>query len=321
MLELMLAEAGLSWGPIARELELDDFSELNSVDYLRILGRCALALRDESFHLASRRLLPGTNEFVLKNIGQSLSVKAALQTIANSYNIIHGGTYNRVEVGERHIAYIIDDQQFPYSAQTRDDYIQFILDNMLVFIHGVLSTLLCRSLQPYLFKLVSRSPSDSILASTFGEVPVRQGGAHYGLYYHLALQDLPIPESVVMLSAELVYQTLHKHLSSQTQPKLVVRVLELLHQGIHRQEELAARMNLSVATLKRKLAAHHTSFRQLREQSLNQRAQQQLLQGLAMDDVALNLGFSDARSFTRAFKGWNGLTPAAFLQSRTPLAC
>jgi AraC-like DNA-binding protein len=41
-----------------------------------------------------------------------------------------------------------------------------------------------------------------------------------------------------------------------------------------------------------------------------------LARGSSTDDVAATLGYSDERSFRRAFERWTGLTPARFRQLR-----
>ena len=75
-------------------------------------------------------------------------------------------------------------------------------------------------------------------------------------------------------------------------------------------EQLACSLNMSSATLKRKLAFHHTSFQQLRDIHRQQIAVFQLTeQQKCNEDVAHSLNFSDITNFRRAVKRWTGLTP------------
>jgi AraC-like DNA-binding protein len=73
-------------------------------------------------------------------------------------------------------------------------------------------------------------------------------------------------------------------------------------------------MGLSVATLRRRLSESGTNFRNLRHQTLNKMAQSMLRQGRPIVDVAEALNYVDVRSFSRAFKAWNDLTPVAFVR-------
>jgi AraC-like DNA-binding protein len=67
-----------------------------------------------------------------------------------------------------------------------------------------------------------------------------------------------------------------------------------------------------VATLRRRLADEDTSFRDQRQHAMNAYACERLLETRDIGTVAEELGFSDPRAFTRAFKAWNGQTPSDY---------
>jgi len=77
--------------------------------------------------------------------------------------------------------------------------------------------------------------------------------------------------------------------------------------------EVAGRLGVSAPTLRRKLAAEGTSFREVREQLLRDQAVASLVRGgESVEDLALRLGFSEASAFHRAFKRWTGSSPGAY---------
>lgn len=77
------------------------------------------------------------------------------------------------------------------------------------------------------------------------------------------------------------------------------------------QEEAARHWGLSLSSLKRVLAQHHTSYQQLQDQVKACAAQQALLlQGMSNKELANRLGYSDEHNFRRAFKRWTGLLPS-----------
>jgi AraC-like DNA-binding protein len=68
------------------------------------------------------------------------------------------------------------------------------------------------------------------------------------------------------------------------------------------------------------LAAEHTSFRSLAEECRKARAQDLLATpGLAVEEVAARLGYSEAAAFTHAFKRWTGEAPQAYRARRLRL--
>jgi len=75
---------------------------------------------------------------------------------------------------------------------------------------------------------------------------------------------------------------------------------------------MAAEIGVSTRTLNRMLAAEGLKYADLAQQVLIGRARRMLARGVATDDVAAALDYSDGRSFRRAFERWTGETPANF---------
>jgi len=78
-------------------------------------------------------------------------------------------------------------------------------------------------------------------------------------------------------------------------------------------EEVAKALHVSPRTLKRRLAELGTTFSELRD---DQRRQRALLlldnRSLSISDIATRLGYTELPNFTRAFRKWTGMTPAAY---------
>jgi AraC-like DNA-binding protein len=78
-------------------------------------------------------------------------------------------------------------------------------------------------------------------------------------------------------------------------------------------DEVAKSLRLSPRTLKRRLAELGTTFTQLRDDQRRQRAFLLLdNRSLSISDVAQRLGYTELPNFTRAFRKWTGMTPAAY---------
>lgn len=78
------------------------------------------------------------------------------------------------------------------------------------------------------------------------------------------------------------------------------------------QNEIAQRLGISERTLHRLLAREGVQYAVLAEQSRMKAARRALLAGETTEDIAERLGYSDARSFRRAFLRATGQTPSAF---------
>ena len=86
-------------------------------------------------------------------------------------------------------------------------------------------------------------------------------------------------------------------------------------------DSLAKHFNLGAQTLRRKLNAEGTSYPQIKDDIRKDLAIERLLSNSSsIADIARSLGFSESRSFTRAFKKWTGFRPNSiqtnFLKNR-----
>lgn len=79
--------------------------------------------------------------------------------------------------------------------------------------------------------------------------------------------------------------------------------------------EVAVALNLSERNARRRLREEGTGWRQVRETVLIEYARERLLSGEGIPQVADELGYTEASSFSHAFKRWTGLSPAQFCQN------
>ena len=83
--------------------------------------------------------------------------------------------------------------------------------------------------------------------------------------------------------------------------------------GSKRIATVATELSVSVSTLKRRLHDEGTTFRELLHTSMLERAKLQLLDpSISINQVAADLGYSDATNFSHAFKRWTGQSPRQF---------
>ena len=78
-------------------------------------------------------------------------------------------------------------------------------------------------------------------------------------------------------------------------------------------EQLASRINMPERTIRRRLTAEGTSYKEILCDVRKQRALELIAAGsLSMEKIAEKLGYSEVAGFYHAFKSWTGTTPANY---------
>lgn len=109
---------------------------------------------------------------------------------------------------------------------------------------------------------------------------------------------MTIPGSDTTLEAQI------ERIISQRHP------VNLIFMPIH---QMAAELGISSQTLHRRLKDSATSYQKIKDNLRREVAIQKLVnERLSVEAVAEIVGFTESRSFTRAFKHWTGLTPRAY---------
>jgi AraC-like DNA-binding protein len=150
---------------------------------------------------------------------------------------------------------------------------------------------------------------------------------HALLTFDVAELDRPLPrgnpESVAVyeqLCAEVV--TTRRRRSGVTQDARVL-IAQKLPTGAP-MSAVAADLGLSERSLRRRLEAESVSYQALLDE-VRESLARELLRGratLAVEDLAVRLGYAGATTFIHAFRRWTGTTPAAYSRAedgrRTP---
>lgn len=142
----------------------------------------------------------------------------------------------------------------------------------------------------------------------------------YSISWPLAVIDLALDSRDAELGrlADARCETaLRRSLNSQT---LASRVLAQFHRNTGEfpsLDEIAARLNMSTPTLQRRLKAEGASFQQLKDRFRQNQASALLATALSIEQIAEQLGYSDASNFAKAFKSWTGSSPSLYRQQLT----
>jgi AraC-like DNA-binding protein len=150
--------------------------------------------------------------------------------------------------------------------------------------------------------------------------PVRFDAEVAGVSFDAALLDLPLANTdptYLPAIARALDEALWAHQRARTEPLVVrlagERIAMDLSRGDANLTQVAGALGLSARTLQRQLAAAGTSFSDLLAVTRLRLAERYLSDpSLSLAEIALLLGFGDQSSFTHAFRGWFGTTPAAW---------
>lgn len=287
------------------------------IDHLRSLRRLALESEDEAWRMSKRPLARGTTAFVSETLRDAGDLGEAMHRIARGFNIVHGGRFNRVDQRPKRLVYSIDDEGFPFDTELSTDAALAMMETVLVFVHAMLSLVAGEDVSRHLRRVRVRRGAhladDGPLG--FWSAPVRLGAAAYQLEYSPAAAALPVRADFAGFGAVEVWAQairMAELRNRSASDDLAERVRAAIAVGADDQTEVARRLGVSVATLRRRLEGCGRSFRELRAEVLHDQARRLLDDRSDSAEVAEALGFADGRSFARAFKSWSGMTPSCY---------
>lgn len=143
------------------------------------------------------------------------------------------------------------------------------------------------------------------------------GASVYSLSWPNSILDLPLATrdaDLAKLAEARCENDLRRSLSSQRLSSRVLAQLQRSQGELPTIDDVAARLNMSTATLQRRLKTEQCSYQQLKDEFRQKRARELLKQAVSIELIAEQLGYSDASNFAKAFKTWTGLPPSVYRQ-------
>jgi AraC-like DNA-binding protein len=172
------------------------------------------------------------------------------------------------------------------------------------------------SWNPAEVRFAHRAPRDSRAHERFFGSPPRFAAGENAVMLEAALLDLPCRRQDSSLLS-LLDRYAADRLGGGEVATLADRAREALSDELQAgnvtARDVAARLNVSVRTLHRALAAEGTSYRRLLDQLRLDIAERHLRDDrMSVAEIAFLVGFSEISAFHRAFKRWTGRTPVTF---------
>lgn len=200
---------------------------------------------------------------------------------------------------------------FTYSPATpmEGTHWQSLAEFMLLGSMAILHQSTDNQLEGARIKMPTRSFAHRCLLEDSLLVPVDFGGDEFAMHFaeNACEKVLPFRDEVLFNAAVQQLQAEASQLAHHDWIVEDVRRILTRQTGTRpTAKSVAQEIGLSQRTLVRKLASHDTSFRELLDKHLMQRATQLMEQGdLTYEDIAEELGYGDRTSFSRARRRWS----------------
>jgi AraC-like DNA-binding protein len=298
---------------IAEDLRTNTVASVRGQQMIRLLGAVKEVLGDEFFGLTAHRSKPDTLALMVEMALHCDTLIAAIEQMLRA---------DRLLTDDRTITLTLEqDDVVLRFAQTHPEYDpdHFLADHWLLHWHRMLSWL-----TGYLIPL---KRVDLVVA----EMPTPERLSYYicgdwnpgqpvpALVFSRKYASLPI----VRTRSEWLQHLAHGAQGTPVWPeggmRWSTRVRALLSNALAQRHQclefdaVAAALSLTTQTLRRYLRDEGTGFQTLRDEARRDAAIEKLhVQHLNVNDVALQLGFAEPRSFSRAFKQWTGVSPSAY---------
>jgi len=193
---------------------------------------------------------------------------------------------------------------------------RFIMEFQFAIILSVSQDMLGPQVKPIEVCAMYAPPAHAELYPIHLECPAHFGQPANELRFDASILDVR-PSLANPITAAMVLETCDQMLGEmQNTSGVASKVHGLLLQNPGQfpdEEAMAEKLHMVSRTLRRKLGAEGTSYKQILCDVRKQLALKYLRETrLGVDDIALLLGFSDASSFRQAFRRWTDKNPSDF---------
>jgi AraC-like DNA-binding protein len=178
-----------------------------------------------------------------------------------------------------------------------------------------------RHIVPLRVEMTRAGPTTSAHREYFG-APITFGAPKNQLVLRADDLDRPFaghnPEVLAILTPALLASLDEIDAQSSLSEQVKIVLKRRLASGKPELSDVANVLGMSERTLQRRISDSGTSFRLLLEASRQELAREMLASGAnAIDEIAYLLGYQDTSSFYRAFREWEGVTPARWREQNT----
>lgn len=291
---------------------LDPIAELDNRQYTQLMATLWRLSNDELMGLAPQQSRFGTFSMMCKTIIHCATLEHALHRARHFYQLFPGMPHLQIDK-QKHLT------RLSVEHDLRCDPDHFLSESLLVIWHRLPSWLVGQGIPLIAVGCSYDAPDHAPLYQRLFATPVQFNADATHLTIPSKALRLPIVQNEASLARFL--QQSPADLLGRPNPHHSVtgRLRQLLRQYAFMQlpslTQAAHHLQLSSATLRRRLQDEQTSFQRLKDECRMEEAQRLLSRpDHSIRDIAEYLGYTEASTFHRAFKKWSKTTPSDYRQ-------
>ncbi|MFD9332845.1 AraC family transcriptional regulator [Streptomyces sp. NPDC060028] len=309
---------GIDTVPLLQEAQIpplllgDDRARITPAQFARLFRALYRSTQDEFLGLSSVPSRPGTFAMMCYASLGCRDLGAATRRAAAFYGLFPGGPELTLEV-------VGGQARFTVRNDFARDEERFLAECVVAIWHRLSSWLVGRRIPLAYAAFAYPPPPHKDEYTILFDCPVRFGEDRTGAAFDAHWLTAPLVRDEPALDAMLrraPFDLLSRPEYGTTVAEQVRRTLTQRLRTSPRLPELgevAARLAVSPATLRRRLRQEGTSFQQLKDHVRRDAAIAGLAEsGEPIAELAARLGFSEDTAFHRAFRRWTGTTPGAY---------
>ena len=304
--DALLIQVGLS--PALLQMPQARVSYKNYGELWRLI---ALTLDDEFFGQDSRRMKAGSFAMLVHSVVGCKTLGQALERSLRFYGLVLDDVAASLtrHGSEARIVLLENDPGLAPKI--------FGQEVLLMLVHGVACWLVGRRIPLLRAQFRYAEPAHSAEYRLMYSADLTFDAPHTGIAFAADYLDLPVVQDET--SAKEFLRTAPESIlvkyknGSSLRARIRRRLRQMLPGEVPDFETLAAELNMTTATMRRRLHEEGASYQEIKDQLRRDLAIGYLSHSeRSVMDIALQLGFSERSAFHRAFRKWTGAAPGEF---------
>jgi len=262
-------------------------------EFWRLFSAMGVELDDEQFGLGEYPMPSGTTELIIARALHEETLGQALFSMAHAANIVYRNLEMRVSHRRNETRVSLKFKGTSTPAK------QILLELTCIPYHSIFCWLVDAPLQASRIRTAGFRASNTVSLLGIFDCVLEFHGTGVEISYPREVDKLPVTQKSLANWRNDLHRVFLQNMVWRKKNFLASEmrsyVESALRKGVKSQSAIAASAAMSVATLRRKLSIERTSFRALSDTVLHETVLNHLETGLSIEEIAVQLGYSDSR--------------------------